>query len=141
MGKTLFIDSVEVCDINKDPLPTDANGFFIATFSPVPLGSSSILNLKVICNIIPDGQTQVAFRLLNFNQADYTFAMGNNNEIKYIREATSGIEVFLPFEVHNLKPFQGPNRALALLLRLIGRDSEPNSPASPPFTVTITGKN
>lgn len=141
MSRRVFIDSVEVCDINKDPLPTDENGFFIAHFSPAPLGTTGILNLKVVCRIIPDGQTQVAFRLINFNQADYAFAMGNNGEIKYIREATSGAEVFLPFEVSNLRPFEGPDRALPLIVRLIGRDSEPNSQASPPFVTTITGKN
>ena len=141
MGKEVTIDFVEVCDSDKNPLPKDANGFYIVTFSPAPLGTAGTLNLRVICTLDPNEQTQIAFRLVNLNKEDYMFTMGNNNEIQYIRETASDVQVFLPFEVRNMKPFVGPDKALPLPLRLFARDTEPNSPSPTSDIVTIIGKN
>jgi len=141
MGIVVTIESVEVCDSDKNPLQTDANGFYDVTFSPAPKGTTGILLLKVICTLDPDQQVQGSFRLVNINKADYLFTMGNSNEIKYIRETATGAALFLPFEARNLKPFEGPDKALGLIMKLVARDTEPNSPSDTSDAITIIGKN
>ena len=143
MGKKIFIDSIVVCDVNGDafPMSGEVNGAYVVPFSPAPLGSTGIIYLKVTCTLTPDGQAQTQFRLKNLNLTDFEFTMGVGQEIKYIRETSTGAEISLPFEVRNKKPFDGDEPALTLSMRLLARDSEPNSPSETQKTVVIIGTN
>lgn len=135
----IVTEPVSICDSDKIvlPLSPDLSNTYIAPFAPSPLGVIATLNLRVICRLIPDGTGQIFYRLKLFNLVDYQFTMGDGGEIKYIRQTTNDVELFLPFEIRNLTSIE---TALIGQMKLFIRDTVPNAPGPFTKTVAIIGK-
>jgi hypothetical protein len=136
----IIFQNIEVCDNNRDPFPRSPEipEAYLVNFAPAPLGSTGNIYIKITCALVPQDPIQVYYRLKLNNGDDYIFGLGNGNEIKYYRQASDGISVFLPVEIQNINPLDS---ALVAVMTLFIKDTTPNSPAPIPVPVIIKGQN
>jgi len=130
----IFLSSVEVCDENKVPLPYQNSGY-PASFSTTNPGKTAMLNLKVICTVVPDFNIQCTFQFdIGFPDC-YRFTMGTYLGVQYTRQVITDVELFLPFQLSNVKPLA---QCLPCDLRLRVRETI-STFQTPPMIVRIYG--
>jgi hypothetical protein len=139
MNQRISIQTVEVCDSNKDTFPNET-GVFTVPFSPAPLGSTGSIFVKLSCTLDPDGQAEVLYTL-KINTPDFEFNMGDGKLAKYIRQAADNVDIFLPLEISNTKPIGSPNTIPSFQITISAKDTSPNSPRADGSVVTIISKN
>lgn len=135
---TVLIQSAIPCDAaTGNPLPpsTTIPGGFRVTVTPKPLGNTELLQIAVICTLIPGPSGPVDFELDLQNLANWALVNINQGAKLYPgTPVSSGVTVRLNFQLRNLTP-SGHTFSAPLILK--AKDPNPAHPNLATKVITL----